>query len=493
MTFPLQEESAAVDLLTVKKRAVKGIVALSGRTFLLQAISFFGFFFLTVFLGKSEIGVFFAISGLVSILGYFSDVGLAAALIQKKDKIETSEIRTTFTIQQALVLTLVIIVLVLTPILKQFYNINQAGIYLLWAFVAGFFLSSLKTIPSVLLERHLRFDRLVIVDIVEAFSFNAVAVVLAWKGFGISSYTAAVLARGLSGVVLIYILSPWKVGFAFDKKALKGLLTFGVTYQLNTFLAVLKDQLMNVFLWKIIGAEGVGILGWAQKWAQMPLRFIMDSVMKITFPAYSRMQESEAELRKAIEKTLFFVSLLVFPSLIGLMVLARPLVEIIPQYSKWSVALFALYFYGLNSAWGAVTTPLTNTLTAIGKIKVVFKLMIMWTFLTWTVFPILAIFYGYNGVAVASALVGSSSVVAITITQRVINFSFWKSISKPFMSTLIMGISIYELLPIFGGSIIGVIFIIFSGTIIYFILIYILVGQEFINDVRKILSAIKTG
>ena len=65
-----------VDLETVKGRAVKGVIALTGRTFLLQIISFFGFFFLTVFLGRAEIGLFFAISELVAILGYFSDIGL---------------------------------------------------------------------------------------------------------------------------------------------------------------------------------------------------------------------------------------------------------------------------------------------------------------------------------------------------------------------------------------------------------------------------------
>ncbi len=128
------------------------------------------------------------------------------------------------------------------------------------------------------------------------------------------SYAWAVLARGLAGVIIIYLLSPWQIGFAFEKQSLKHLLKFGVPYQANTFLAVVKDRLMNVFLWKIIGAQGVGILGWAQKWAQMPLRFIMDSVMKVTFPAYARMQNDRDELKRAIEKTLYFVSLLTFPS-----------------------------------------------------------------------------------------------------------------------------------------------------------------------------------
>lgn len=491
MAEGMPESALEIDLETVKGRAVKGIIALTGRTFLLQIISFLGFFFLTVFLGKAEIGLFFAVSELIAILGYFSDIGLAAALIQKKEKPKLADIRSTFTIQQILVLTLVVLVFFLTPWLRNFYNISQAGIWLLWALTIGFFLASLKTIPSVLLERKLRFDILVVVEIVESLLFYGIAVALAWQGFGVVSYAWAVLARGIVGVILIYLLSPWKIGFAFEKDSLKYLLRFGVPYQANTFLAVVKDRLMNVFLWKIVGATGVGILGWAQKWAQMPLRFVMDSVIKVTFPAYARMQEHKKELSQAIEKTLFFITLLVFPMITGLCLLAQPLVTIIPRYSKWEIAILALYLYAINSFWGAVTTPLTNALTAIGKIKTVFKLMVMWTVLTWIFFPLLAIKFGFNGVAAASALVATSSVIAIWVTKQYIEFRFLASISRPIIASLVMGILVFVLIPLLAKNIFGIVSVIALGGLVYLGLIYLMVGQQFIDDTKKLFYAFK--
>ena len=50
-----------IDLATIKGRAVKGIAALTGRTFILQAVAFIGFFLLSVLLDAAEIGLFFAI------------------------------------------------------------------------------------------------------------------------------------------------------------------------------------------------------------------------------------------------------------------------------------------------------------------------------------------------------------------------------------------------------------------------------------------------
>lgn len=479
-------ENPEIDLVTVKQRAVRGVATLTGRTFILQIISFLGFFFLTVFLNQAEIGLFFAISELVAILGYFSDIGLAAALIQKKEKPEVKDIRSTFTIQQGLVIALMFLVFLLIPWLKSFYNISQAGVWLLWALVAGFFFASLKTIPSVMLERQLRFDLLALVEIVEAAVFYGIAVFLAWKGWGIVSYAIAVLGRGMVGLVLVYIFSPWPIGFAFERRSLRQLLRFGVPYQANTFLAVVKDRLMNVALWKIIGIEGVGILAWAQKWAQMPLRFVMDPVMKVTFPAYSRMQESEEELKKAIEKTIFFVSLLAFPMLAGMVILAKPLVQLIPRYEKWEIALIALYLFIFNSVWGAITTPLTNLLAATGKIKTVFKLMVMWTVLTWIFFPVLGLKFGYNGVALASALVATSSIIAIIIVKKHIDFKFISSIRAPLIASGVMFFGLYLLAGKLSNSVEGIFGLVLGGGLLYGITVWLLVGKGFLADIKKL-------
>jgi O-antigen/teichoic acid export membrane protein len=488
------ENVSEIDLPTVKSRAVKGVLALSGRTFILQIVSFLGFFFLTVLLKREEFGLFFAVSELVAILGYFSDIGLAAALIQKKETPDEKDVRSTFTIQQILVVSLLLIVLLLTPSLKNFYNIPDNGIWLLRALMVGFFLASLKTIPSVLLERKLRFDLLAIVEIFEAIVFYGIAVILAWKGFGINSYTVAILIRGIVGVVIVYLFSPWPVGFAFERQSLKHLLKFGIPYQANSFLAVIKDRMMNVILWKIIGVDGVGILGWAQKWAQLPLRFVMDPVMKVTFPAYSRIQEDKNELKKAIEKTIFFVSLLIMPMLAGMLILSGKIIHLIPQYGKWEVALLALYFYLFNSTWGAITTPLTNVLAATGRIRTVFKLMIMWTFLTWILFPLFGIQFGYNGVAFASALVAISSSVAIYMVNKIVGFNVIAPIRYPLLATIIMSGGLWLILfliPSLSLSIPGLGTLILFGILLYFFALFVFIGQTLINDAKNLILNIR--
>lgn len=458
----------------IKKRVVKGAAILTGRNVFMQAVSFVSMALLTAFLLPSEFGIFFLVSSVKNFLAYFSDIGFAAALIQKKENLTNIELKTIFTAQQILILILLVIAFVFTPLIQNIYHLDQKAIYLLWAFYISLIFSSLKTIPSVLMERKLEFNKWVIPQIIENIIFNLIAVSLAWKGFGVTSYTAAILLSGLVGLILTYIVQPWIPGVAFSVKAFKSVLRFGVPYQANTLLAMVKDDGMILFLGTVLGSSGVGLLGWAQKWAYAPLRFFMDQVIKVTFPAFSRLQGDRKELSDLVSKSIFFICVLVFPSLLILVLTAPTLVEIIPKYIKWSPALFALSILTITSALAAITTPLTNTLNAIGKISTTFKLMVMWTTLTWIFVPGLAVVYGLNGAAFGFTLVGLSSFVALYLVSKYIDVDYLRSVGKPLLATILMGGCILIVRNLISVSIQQVIAMATVGLIAYSSIIFIL-------------------
>jgi len=484
------DATSEITLEVIKHRALKGIAVLTGRTFLLSILSLIATGFLTVFLEPSEFGVFWIVSAIVNFLAYFSDVGLAAALIQKKEAVTEDELRTTFTIQQILVLVLLFLLFTASPFLARYYQLSQEGKILLYALALSFFLSSLKTIPSILLERELEFTKLVLPQILENLFYNVTSVFLAWRGFGITSFTYAVLVRGLVGLIAIYILRPWIPGISFNKNALKRLLSFGVPYQANTLLATIKDDGMTAFLGGILGTSGIGLIGWAQKWAYMPLRLFMDHVLKVTFPAFSRMQGEVKHLERSLSRSIFFVSFLVFPATAGLLIVAPIFVRIIPRYGKWEPALIPLALISVNTFFAAATTQLTNLLNAIGKIKVTFKLMVMWTLLTWILVPTLGLKYGVNGASFGYALVGSSSLIAMFVARRYVRFDIVDSILRPVLGTLLMSIILLLIRPFLAYEFMTVWVLIGLGAIIYLISMYSIVGASILDDAKKGIKAI---
>jgi O-antigen/teichoic acid export membrane protein len=477
----LLDEPQLLGYQEVKRRSVSGVLALISRTFAIQIISFIATLALTIFLDPSTYGIYYLVSSVVSFLSYFSDIGLAAALIQKKETITKEDLSTTFTVQQFLVLSLLLLLYLVSPFVQKQYGIDKSGMYLMYAMGVSLFLSSLKTIPSIMLEREIKFNKLILPQILETLAFNFVAVYFAWKGYGVTSFSMAVLSRGVVGLVAMYIIYPWRPLIGIYRGSLRSLLRFGLPYQANTFLAVLKDDGMTIILTKIIGTTGLGYIGWASKWAGLPLRIVMDNLTKVSFPTYARLQHDKEKLARAVEISLKYMCLASFPVLVGMGFFALPLVHLIPKYTKWLPALIPLYIYLYNSAWASVSTSLTNLLNATGHIKSTFKLMLMWTGLTWATMPLLSLKFGYLGVSYAVAIIATSSIVTIFMARKYVQFNLFNILKTPLLATLSM--SIFLSLSIrFGTSTLTLIAIGVFSSAIYFSTVIFFEGVAFVKN-----------
>lgn len=479
-----------IGLETVKNRAVRGVITLTGRTLVLNFVALIAQGFLWAYLTPSEFGIFWIVSAVVNFLTYFGDIGLAAALIQKKENPNETDLRTTFTVQQVLVLSLLAVLYFVSPLITNHYSLTPEGVSLLFALGFSFFLSSLKTIPSVLLERDLEFGKLVVPQILETIIYNLSIIGFAYNGFGISSFTYSVLIRGIFGLIVIYLIKPWRIGISFSLESLKHLLRFGIPYQVNTFLAVLKDDGMTAILGGILGASGMGILGTARKLAQYPLRFFMDNVTRVTFPAFSRFQGDKEKLKRSLERSIFFITFLVFPSIIGLVILAPVLVNVIPKYEKWLPAILPLAILSIDTVFAAVTTQLTNVLNATGKIKVTFWLMIMWTISAFVVIPFLSLKYGVLGAASGYALVSATSVIAIIVAKKHVDFSLARSVGKPMFATAVMGVTLLIVKKFLAINYYSLSTLVLIGCASYFATMLVLLGMSLVDDVKKVFSNI---
>lgn len=473
-----------MDIADVKSRSVKGMVTLTGGGLIATSISILGTLIVTAILGPAEFGIYGLVLSVVIILNYFSDIGLAASLIQKKDPVTTLDLRTTFTIQQILVLTIIVLTLIFSPFIFGYYNFSPVHVWLFYSLLFSFFLSSLKSVPSVILERSLRFDLIIITRICETFVFNLIVIIAALNQYGALSYAFAVIAQNLIGIILFYRFQPWPIGLAVSRSSLSRLLKFGVPYQLNSLLAVAKDQFVNLFLYKIVGVSGMGLFNWGFNYSQMPQRLVMDNVTKVAFPALSRLQDHPQELKTSVEKMLMLICLLIFPMLIGISLSWSHLAFVVSRWHQWQAGLWPLYLLCFSAAISCLSTPLTNTLYALGRAKMVTGLMIMWLILEWLLKPIFAVRYGYLGVSIAAAIISLSSLVPFVISQKIIKFSISRSLKIPVISSLIM-LSFGLLFHRFG-----LIITLISAGAGYLAGLWIFGGRQLISDTKPIYERI---
>src|SRR3990167_9065866 len=144
--MPEPEELAVSE---ISQRAVSGVMVLTIRKFLLKAVNYLGSIILARLLLPEIFGVFAIVSFIITFFGFFSDVGLGAALIQKKDKLSPKDLAVTFTLQQILVVVVTGLIWLTAPFFANKYQLGLQGIWLLRIFSLSLFLTLLKTLPLV--------------------------------------------------------------------------------------------------------------------------------------------------------------------------------------------------------------------------------------------------------------------------------------------------------------------------------------------------------
>lgn len=428
------------ELQQIKSKSISGAASYFLRTILLQAVGMVAALILSSYFSPQDFGVYGYVLQFIGLLTFFSDIGLAASLIQKKEHPTLTDYRTAFTVQQVLswLIFAMILVIVWSGIIQT--QFGAVGVWILLASGISFPLASFKTISAIQVERRLDFSKLVIPQIIEQLVFNILLIALALKGFGAIAYAYAIFARSVVGTISMFMIQPWAVGLHFDRTTFKNLMSFGFKFQLNDLIARVKDNVFFILIGAFLTPTEYGYMSWAKQWSMYPYNLTVQNVMAVTFPTFSRLQGHQDALRKAIEKSLFFITLGIFPLLVGMSVFIIPLTEVVESYQKWQPAVLSFIFFTLGIGWSAISSPLTNTLNAIGHVNQTLKLMVMWTLLTWIVTPICIVLFGFHGVAIASLIIAFSSILPVIMVKKYVAINAWEQVWRQLVAALAMGV-----------------------------------------------------
>ncbi|MCC6711213.1 MAG: oligosaccharide flippase family protein [Candidatus Pacebacteria bacterium] len=483
------EELMTDEVAEIKRKSVSGVISYFFRTAFLQGIGLVAAFILSAFFSPSDFGVYGYVTQIIGLLIFFSDIGLAASLVQQKNDPKNEEYRVAFTLQWLLSWVIVAVILSLLSFGFIQAKVGQAGVWVLLSLAISFPLATLKTVSSIKLERKLLFQRLVIPQIFEQIVFYGLLIVLALKGFGVMAYAYAIIARSLIGVVVMWLIEPWKeIGFFWSSNVLKSMLNFGLKFQLNDFLARIKDQLFYLGLGAFLPLDQFGYIQWAKNWSMYPYNLTVQNVMAITFPTYSRLQNHQDLLKKAIEKSIFFISLAIFPILAGMSIFIWPLTQVVDKYAKWEPAIFSFIFFALSIGWAALSTPLVNTLNAIGHINQTLKLMVMWTVLTWILTPIMMWWLGFNGVALAAFLISFTSIFSVQMVKKYIPVEILPQIKEATVGVVMMTLVGCWQLNYWATSLRTMLLGMFVTSFVYLVVILLVGHQRIFREVKNLLN-----
>jgi len=382
--------------------------------------------------------------GLIGLVGAFvwfvpllRDVGLSTAVIQKKD-LDQLQLSSVFWIQVALGFFCSLIIITLSPIAGSFFKEPQLE-KIMMVLSASVILTNIGSVQEAILMKSLNFRSITIRDIIANIVGGVGGVVSAFLGYGVWSLVIRTLMTDLLRTVLLWIIARWRPSFRISIAMIRPLINFGINKTIQRFFFVIKGRLDFFLIGKFLGSEALGYYIIAFNLAARPNTQVSSIVSSVTFPALSLLQDDLDRFRAAYLNIVKIISILAFPVLLGILVMAPEIIAVI-YGANWAPSIPVLQILCLWGLLNIIAQPAGTVFFALGKAKTAAK----WE-LAQAIIMILAlsigIRWGLIGVAWSWVI---SWIIIFPINQYIVNRMIaidFMMISKKLKLSSILGIT----------------------------------------------------
>ena len=277
-----------------------------------------------------------AMAGVVLRFGsYFAEMGLGHALVQRL-AIDDDDVRATFTASLGLGLAVAGVAWLAAP-LAVFFLKNEAVVPLVRVQALGFMLVGLGATATSILRREMRFEALAKVEVAAyVLGYGGVGVTLGLLGAGVWSLIAASLAQQLFAALFSYGVVRHSLRFIFQKAPYARLLGYGGRVSVVGFLEFINGNLDTLLIGRLLGSVLLGIYNRAYMLLYLPMYFLTNSLARVAFPAFSKIQNDLPRVRALYLTSSTLVATVVLPVCAGVAVAAPELVAVLlgPRWAE---------------------------------------------------------------------------------------------------------------------------------------------------------------
>jgi O-antigen/teichoic acid export membrane protein len=373
----------------------------------------------------------------------FLDSGFGAALIQKREA-SVTDISTIFYFNIAVGLAASGLLCLIAPWIAAFYN--QAILTpLTRALSLVIVINSFGLIQNTILSKQLNFKTQTKVSLIAGVLSGIIGITMAVEGFGVWSLAAQQISGSFFRTFLLWIFNDWRPELIFSFKSLQEMFGFGSRLLASDLLNQVFNNIYLLVIGKLFSARDLGFFTRALSIQDLPSHTLAGMVSRVTFPVFSTIQDDPPRLKRGLKKALTTLVLVNFPIMIGLAMVARPLVLFLLT-EKWAESIpylqllcflglmFPIHLTNLNVLQALGRSDLFLRLEIIKKVLVVINIVITWRW------GITAMIYGMMATSIIGYYLNSY------YTGILIDYSIWKQLRDIWPYTFmvaLMGMAIY--------------------------------------------------
>ncbi|SFR66507.1 lipopolysaccharide biosynthesis protein [Halogeometricum limi] len=478
----------------IGERTVKGGIWMTSINVSDRVLQLGMYVVLARLLAPADFGLLgFAMLGLAA-MTQVSNLGLDTALIQRKEDDVDAYLGTVWTMKAMRGLLIVAVAYVTAPYLAQFFN-EPRTVDIFRVIALSPLLVGLRNPAMMYLHKEMEFHREFVYRLSGTLMQVVVAIGLALVLENVWALVFGRLLGDATRTAVSYFLDSRRPVFEFDIPMAREMFGYGrwiTGYGIFAFLFTQGDD--AVVGWAL-GAAALGFYQLAYRFARAPSTEVTGVISTVMLPAYSKLQEDAAALRRTYFNVLKLTSLVSAPMAVGIFLVSESFVLAFlgEQWLPAVGAMQVLAIWGFVLSVGATSGPL---LKAIGRPDYVTKVMVMKTIaLAVIILPAVERF-GVTGAA-AAVLLSALFTSEITINYLVLREidgsvrRFVMTIGMPLVVSGIMGAAVFAVQNVVPPEMALVQFVaaILTGVVSYGLVI-LFVENTFDYGIRRLVTQV---
>lgn len=472
---------------SLKHKTFKGTLWSTLERFSVQGIAFVVMIIMARILTPNDYGLVGMLTVFIAVFQSLVDSGFSQALIRKLNRSETDN-STVFYFNIAVGIILYLILFLCSPLIACFFG-EPHLIPLTRIISLSVLINSFGVVQRALLIVNIDFKTQAKASFLAAIISGIVGILMAYMNYGIWSIVWYQLSNLTINVSLLWIFSRWRPRRTYSWKSFKELFGFGSKLAVASIIDTLYKNVYLLVIGKLFKASDLGYYTRGQQFAEFPSSNITGIIQRVTFPILCSIQNDDDRLRDVYRRFLRISAFIVFPLMIGLAVLAHPLIVLVLK-EKWEFTAVLLQIICLNMMWHPIHAINLNLLQVKGRSDLFLKLEI-WKKCIGVTILCVTVPFGIVAMCWGSVL---SSVISLIInahyTGKLIQVGFFKQM-RDLIPTLTYSISMGAIVWIIAKSLPNNILRLTIGTIsgmIYFLIIAKITRSA---DLRELLSLVK--
>jgi O-antigen/teichoic acid export membrane protein len=400
--------------MSIKNQAVKSAKWTLAASVVTSLVSFVQLAVLARLLTPDDFGVLAMATIAIGFAQMFGDFGFSNAIIYYRE-VSEKQLSSCFWLNIFLGFSLFLLLFFISPFISIFYNEPELIAVLPWV-AANLFIASLGHLHQSLMQKEMKFKPLSVIEIISSMIGLVVSVSLAVSGQGIFSLIYGQLSTSLVKSLLLFFSGGkcWQPSFFFSFVEIKPMISFSA-YQVaertvNYFGARLDQLIIGI----VAGSHVLGMYSLAYNLVMLPISKINPVLMKVAFPLFSKVQDDNQAIKRGYFYILKLVSMINFPILLGMLVVASSLVPYIFG-DKWTDAVVFVQLLSIVALLRSVGNTVGAILLAKGRANLAFK---------WNVSKLLIQIPGiYVGGVIGGGLGIAVAVLVMQLAFSLLNYS----------------------------------------------------------------------